>query len=439
MDSDSLVWQLALQAILFFACGLLNAAETAFRALGANRARRRAEADAVTPSRLHTLCERVSRTPSGLRVATAFVSSLSAGLAAGYLSPRLTRFFTLRAADLPLSAGTLTALCLILAVLILTFFMQLLCIGIPRRLASRDPEKTARRLYGAALAFNVLFTPVASLISGATERLLKLVGQNDSLEAEGITEDEIRMLVDEGEEKGAIEEAERDMIENVFEFNNMVAADCMTHRTDMHAVWIGDSHEEILALIGQTGLSRFPVYDDDLDDIIGTLTARDFLMNSLGDRKPLGEILRGTRFVPESVRADVLFRDMQQNKFHMAVVVDEYGGTSGLVTMEDLLEEIVGNIYDEYDPQAQQDLLDLGGGRWKVAGTMDIETFNETTGLKLPHGDEFDTVGGLILSRMSSIPEDGSTLEVEYFGLRFKVLSVADRRIEWVEVESVDA
>ena len=153
---------------------------------------------------------------------------------------------------------------------------------------------------------------------------------------------------------------------------------------------------------------------------------------------PLREIIRPARFVPETVRTDLLFRDMQLNKFHMAIVVDEYGGTSGLITMEDLLEEIVGNIYDEYDPQDQQEFEQTAEGSWRVSGTLDVETFNEKSGLELPINEEYDTIGGLILSQMSSIPEDGSQPVVECDGVRFQVESVQGRRIEWVEVSILE-
>ncbi len=225
------------------------------------------------------------------------------------------------------------------------------------------------------------------------------------------------------------------MIENVFEFNNMSAGDCMTHRTDMYAIWDQETDENILKLIEDTGLSRFPVYTEDLDHIIGTVTTRDYLTNRIRPQpKPLKALLRPARFVPESVRTDYLFREMQKDKVHMAVVVDEYGGTSGLITMEDLLEEIVGNIYDEYDPLALQDIIDKGDNKWLVSGGVEIERFNDETGLNLPLEEDYDTIGGLILSQLTSIPDDGTNPEVTVFGLHFRVVEVLDRRIEWVEV-----
>ena len=191
-------------------------------------------------------------------------------------------------------------------------------------------------------------------------------------------------------------------------------------------------------MIEETGLSRFPVYDEDLDHIIGTMSTRDFLLNcQRKEPKPLQAILRKAKFVPDSVRTDVLFRDMQHNKYHMAVVVDEYGGTSGLITMEDLIEEIVGNIYDENDPQVQQDIVDLGEGKYKVAGSLEIEIFNDETSFDLPVEEDYDTIGGLILSELGSIPDEGSQPEIDFQNLHFRVLSVLDRRIEWVEISPV--
>jgi predicted transcriptional regulator len=188
------------------------------------------------------------------------------------------------------------------------------------------------------------------------------------------------------------------MIENIFEFNNMTAADCMIHRTDVTALQVDESHREIMKTITESGLSRFPVYGEDLDDVLGTVTTRDYLLAlSEGRKKTLRQILRPAHFVPESVRTDVLFRDMQRNKTHMAIVVDEYGGTSGLVTMEDLLEEIVGNIYDEYDPPLPQDIQKVGEQQYRIAGSASLETINEALKTHLPVDQGFDIRHGRVM------------------------------------------
>ncbi|MDO5436435.1 MAG: hemolysin family protein [Clostridia bacterium] len=245
-----------------------------------------------------------------------------------------------------------------------------------------------------------------------------------------VTEEEIRQIVDIGEEAGAIEAAERDMIENIFEFNNRTAEDVMTHRTNVYYVSSDDDRDTILSLIRETGLSRFPVCGEDMDDIVGTLNARDYLLNCLeSEPRPMKDLLREAYFVPETIQADALFRDMQKKKIHMAVVIDEYGGMSGIVTMEDLLEEIVGNIYDEFDPQAVADIEQVENGLWRISGKALLEDISEALGIALPSDEEFDTLGGLVFSQMSSIPQDGSTPEVEAAGLKIRVEKLEDHHV----------
>lgn len=284
-------------------------------------------------------------------------------------------------------------------------------------------------LFGISLVINIalLYKP-----------LLRLIRKDEE-----VSEDEIMALVEEGEESGAIESSEKELIENIFEFNNTTAEDVMVHRTEMVMVSLQDTQEEIVETIRTSGLSRFPVCKDRADDVVGILATREYLLNSgLEQPKPLEQLLRPAYFVPETVRADVLFRDMQSRKTHMALVVDEYGGISGLVTMEDLLEEIVGNIYDEFDPQDEQEIIKLENNLWKVAGSAELEELAQAMELELPEDEEderdYDTVGGLVFAQLDVIPEDGSCPVVEALGLRVRVEVLADRRVEWALVEKLE-
>ena len=247
------------------------------------------------------------------------------------------------------------------------------------------------------------------------------------------------MMVDIGEEQGAIERDEKEMIENVFEFNDTVAGDVMVHRTDMVLLWAEDTDEEIVKTIEESGLSRFPVCGEDADDVLGILSSRDYFLNSRRrEPKPIRELLRPAYFVPESVRADVLFRDMQSKKVHMAIVVDEYGGTSGLLTMEDLLEEIVGNIYDEFDPQEDQEIIALEPGVWRVSGAAELDDVAAALGVEFPEDEESDTLSGLVFDQLPVIPEDGPCqVEVDAHGLHIRVESIADRRVDWALVSKL--
>ena len=288
-------------------------------------------------------------------------------------------------------------------------------------------------LAGALLAAAV--KPFRRGLEAVCNAFLRITRIRPDAGRESVSEEQLRALMDISEEKGAMEADEKEMIENVFDFNDTVAEDVMVHRTDMVMLWTGDTDEEIVQTIEDSGLSRFPVYEEDADDIVGILSTRDYLLNARrASPKPLKELLRAAYFIPESVRADVLFRDMQSKKVHMAIVVDEYGGTSGLVTMEDLLEEIVGNIYDEFDPQEDQEIIQLEPNLWRISGSAELEDVAEALEMEFPEDEESDTLGGLVFDQLSVIPEDGSKVEVDTHGLHIKVESIVDRRVDWALV-----
>jgi len=288
-------------------------------------------------------------------------------------------------------------------------------------------------LAGALLAAAV--KPFRRGLEAACNAFLRITRIRPDAGRESVSEEQLRALMDISEEKGAMEADEKEMIENVFDFNDTVAEDVMVHRTDMVMVWTGDTDEEIMETIRSSGLSRFPVYEEDADDIIGILSTRDYLLNARLDApKPVKELLRSAYFVPESVRTDKLFRDMQSRKIHLSIVVDEYGGTAGLVTMEDLLEEIVGNIYDEFDPQEDQEIIALGDNRWRIAGSAELDDVAEALDMEFPEDEESETLGGLVFAQLNVIPEDGSHPEVELYGLHIRVEELTDRRVEWATV-----
>ena len=254
-----------------------------------------------------------------------------------------------------------------------------------------------------------------------------------------VSEADIRQMVDMGEEKGEIEKEEKELIENVLEFNNSAAADGMIHRTDVVMLWVDDPPEEIMETIRTSGLTRFPVYEEDTDDIIGILNTREYLLNAQEEHpKPLRQLLRKAYFVPETVRSDVLFRDMQSRKTHFAVVVDEYGGTSGIITMEDLIEELVGNIYDEFDPQDEQEIVPLEENLWRISGGASLEDIAEALEMDFPADEEAETLGGLVFAKLDVIPADGTHPTVEAEGLRIQVEELSDRRVEWAKVSKLE-
>ena len=306
---------------------------------------------------------------------------------------------------------------------------------IPRRLALNAPLPTLAALAPVLLPLVTVVRPITGSLAFVVRQALRLFHIDPDLEREEVSEEEIRLMMDLGEERGAIDAGEKEMIENVFDFKDLTAGDVMVHRTDMTMLWAGAEDGEILRTIEETGLSRFPVYDKDADDVIGILSTRTYFLNARREEpRPLRELLRTPYFIPESVTAVKLFRDMQSMKVHMAIVVDEYGGTAGLVTMEDLLEEIVGNIYDEFDPQDEQEIIRLGENQWRVAGSAELEELAEALEIDFPDDEEAETLGGLVFAQLSVIPEDGSRPLVEVYGLRIQVESLRERRVEWALV-----
>ena len=297
-----------------------------------------------------------------------------------------------------------------------------------------DPATVPLSLPTAALVSIIaLSLCCVALAAGVVVLCLKLRALNKR-----VSEEDIRQLVDIGEETGNIEKEEKELIENVFEFNNSTAADVMVHRTDVTMIWIEDSPEEIMENIRTSGLTRFPVYDEDTDDIIGILNTRDYLLNAQEEHpKSLRELLRKAYFVPETVRTDVLFRDMQSRKTHFAVVVDEYGGTSGIITMEDLLEELVGNIYDEFDPQDEQEIVPLDDSHWRISGAAALEDVAEALRMEFPEDEEAETLGGLVFASLDVIPADGTHPTVDAYGLHIQVEELSDRRVEWAKVSKL--
>ena len=325
-----------------------------------------------------------------------------------------------------------------------------LCKLAPEKIGKKNADKWACPLSGMLRFATAVMTPFTVLETAAARGVLRLFGVDPGAGDGQVTEEEIRALVDMGGESGVIESDEKEMINNVFAFGDLSAADCMTHRTDVTALWIRDDENTIRKVIKESGLSRFPVYDEDIDDIVGILSTREYLLN-LGEKnpKPLKALLRDPYFVPETVPTDVLLRNMQHAKTHIAIVVDEYGGMSGIVTMEDLLEEIVGNIYDEFDPAAESEIQPLPDGSFRVSGTADLDSVSQAIGAELPRDEDYDTLGGLIFSRFSTIPQDGTRPELTLYltpdgekpeegdapRLHIQVESIEDRRIEWAKIK----
>ena len=435
---DPLLPSIIILILLIFVNAFFASAEIAVISLNEGKLARQAEEGDKTAARLLRLVHTPDRFLSTIQIVITLAGFLNAAFTADSFAGRLVTWLTEEQGVTALPADVLHSMMVIVVTIILSYFNLVLGELVPKRLAMQRTEQVARAVAGPVGVLSVLFSPVVWFLSLSTNAVLRLLRVDPKAESSAVSEEEIRMMVDIGEEKGAIEAGEKEMIENIFEFNNMTAEDVMVHRTDMVMLWLEDSPEEIIKTIEDSGLSRFPVCDSDADDIVGILNTRIYLLNARRpEPKPLRDLLRPAYFVPESVRTDVLFRDMQSRKEHLAIVVDEYGGTSGLVTMEDLLEEIVGNIYDEFDPQDEQEIVPLGENLWRVAGWADLEDVGKALGVSFPEDEEADTLGGLVFAQLSVIPDNGSHPEVDVCGLHIVVEELNDRRVEWARVSKL--
>mgnify|MGYP003275874134 CR=1 FL=1 len=438
MSPDPIWSQLLLQVVLIALNAFFAATEIAVISLNENKLRHQAEQGDKKAKQMLRMVQTPAGFLSTIQIGITLAGFLASAFAAENFSDKLVQFLVKDCGFTVLPEQTLDVISIIVITLILSYFTLVLGELVPKRVAMKRSEKVARAASGVIHFLSVVMKPIVWLLSVSTNGVLRLMRIDPAEKEEAVTEEEIRLMVDIGQERGTIAADEREMIDNIFEFNNTTAEEIMVHRTDMSVIGLDDTPEDILALIEETGLSRFPVYGEDIDDIRGIVSTRQILLNQRHENPlPLSKIMRPAYFVPESVRADILFREMQKTKTHLAIVVDEYGGTSGLVTMEDLLEEIVGNIYDEFDPQDVQELQPLAENLWRVSGGIDLETLGEALEMELPTEEEYDTLGGLVFSQLTAIPEDGSRVTVEVAGLHIEVEELIEHRVEWALVSKL--
>ena len=428
-----------LKVVLLFALILVNAffamSEMAIVTLNDSKMEKMADEGHKKAKKVLRLTEDSSRFLSTIQVGVTLAGFLTSAVAATSFSSILTAWLTDLFSITDKSViGLVASLSLILITIIISYFSLVLGELLPKRIAMHNPESISFRVVGILLFFKAIMRPIVALLSASTNGMLRLFGINPKDTPQAVTEEEIRMLVDVGEEKGVIEESQKEMINNIFEFDDIVAADVMTHRTDVVAIDINDSFTTVLKTVMEEGYSRIPVYDDDLDDIKGVLYVKD-LLKFVGQDLPkrgVSKLMRKAYFVPESKKCGELFSEMTEKRIQLAIVSDEYGGFAGIVTIEDLLESIVGNMQDEYDDE-EEEFEKLNDTTYTIDGVTDIEEVEEELGIKLPQG-EYDTVAGMIMSILGRIPEENETPTVEVAGCEFTVESINERRIERVKI-----
>lgn len=298
----------------------------------------------------------------------------------------------------------------VVTMVVFVALMLVFGIYIPTRIAKNSPEMPAVNSYSFYRVLVILFFPVIALADGISNLILKLF-RVSPVATEAVTEEDILMMIDIGSSSGAIDPEEKEMITNIFEFDDTPARDIMTHRTDVDFLWIEDDIDEWNREISETNHTVYPVCDESVDNIVGIVSSKDFYKMMCTDERNVQNIMRSPLFVPESIKADDLFRHMQKNKSHFAVVLDEYGGLGGIITISDLLEEIVGSFTDD-DEIIEDDIVETGENTWQILGGCDIDIVSEELGIELPV-EEYNTFGGMILGELGAIPDDGTTPSLE--------------------------
>lgn len=433
---QTIVFQLLVQVVLILINAFFAATEIAVISLNANKLRKlEEEGDKLAPKLLH-MVEDSSGFLSTIQIAITLSGFLGAAFAGDAFAEYLTAWLLSLGVGIP--ASVLDTISLVVVTIILSYFTLVFGELVPKRIAMQKSMEMARLSCRVVSAIATIAKPVVKLLSLSTNGVLRLLRMKTDVEEEQVTEDEIRMMIDLGNESGSINEDEKELLHNVFDFSDQTVSDVMTHAADVESISVDATREEVLDTIRSTGLSRFPVYGEDESDILGVLNTRDFLVDWVSDgTKSVRDLMRPAYLVPESLSADDLLRDMQIKKIHLAVVLDEYGELAGVITVEDLLEEIVGNIYDEFDPAEPQELEQLGENLWRVSGSLSVEDLAEELDMELPEDEDYDTVGGMLLSCLRTIPEDGSRPLVQVHGLELQAEKVEDHRIRSVLVRKL--
>ena len=437
-DGENSAVSIVLKIILLFALILVNAffamSEIAIISLNDTKIERLAEEGDKKAKKIMKLTENSSNFLSMIQIGVTLAGFLTSASAADSFAPLITAAVAPHVN--PALLGVIDTAALIVITIVISYFSLVLGELVPKKIAMQKAESISYKIVGFLLVFMRVTKPFVKVLAFSTNTIVRLFGIDPSADEEQVTEEEILMMVDVGEEKGVIENTQAEMINNIFELDDIDAGDIMTHRVDMAAVEADEPVSEVLNVAIEEGYSRIPVYDDDPDNIVGMVYIKDLLEyvgKELPGNKSIREVMREAYFVPETKKCGKLFAEMSENHIQMAIVVDEYGGTAGLVTLEDIVESIMGNIQDEYDDEAEE-IAKINDTTFTVEGNTDIDEVDELVGAQLPQ-DDYATLAGFIISRLGYLPKDGDLDTVEFENLKFTVLSVEDKRIAKVRID----
>lgn len=423
MGFGNIYFRMVIFVVLLFFSGIFSSSETAIMGMSIAKIKQLEEIDEKNANTLKRLKKKLSNI-----LITILIGNNLVNIAATAILTELTvEYFRGRNATL-ISTIVMTVLVLIFGEIT------------PKTYAAQNPEKVAIRLGTFLEVLSIIFKPILILFNVLTNIIIKIFGGEVNNRVPFVTEEEIRSLVDVGEEEGVVKHQEREMIEGIFEIDEIDVNDIMVPRIDMITIEEKSSISKALDLIITYGHSRIPVYREKIDNIVGIIYAKDLLTavsmkKEEADKTKISDLMRVAHYIPETKKVNELLKELQKQKVHMAIILDEYGGTEGLITIEDILEEIVGDIFDEYDDE--ENLIEkINEDKYIVKAEIDLEEIEEMFQIEFPEEDDYGSLGGFVFSTLGRVPLLGD--EVEYSGLIMKVINVSNRRIREIEIEVKD-
>jgi putative hemolysin len=428
-----LLTEIVILMVLILINAFFAASEIALISLNDNKIKVMAEEGHKQAKLVYKLLGEPSRFLATIQIGITLAGFMASAFAAESFAGRLAEFAYSQ--GLPISQRWLETISVIVITLVLSYFTLVFGELVPKRLAMKKAEPIAMIAARPLTLLSGITLPFVKLLTLSTNMTVRLFGVDPHSSDENVTEEEIRMMVDVGKERGTIQEDEKFMINNIFEFDNIIVSDIMTHRTNIIAVPIQSTLKEVVTLINVEQYTRLPVYEENIDNIVGVLHVKDIIqfMESCDEGAfNLSEIIRKPYLVPTSKRADDLFKDLQKTKVHLAVVIDEYGGTAGIVTSEDLLEEIVGNIFDEHDEE-EKDIHKVDDNTFIMDGVISLDDVKAFLDIDLPTQD-YDTLSGFVIGQLGRFPNENEKPIIEFNGMIFKVEEADEKRITSVKV-----
>lgn len=425
----SIIFMILLQVILIGLNAVFACAEIAVISMNDSKLAKLAAEGDKRAVRLARLTSQPARFLATIQVAITLSGFMGSAFAAENFSDGLVNWLIGLGVSVP--RATLDAFSVVVITIILSYFTLIFGELVPKRVAMRKAEALALGMSALISGIAAIFKPIVWFLTASTNGILRLIGIDPNAEDDEVSEEEIRMMVDVGSEKGAIDHEEKQFIQNVFEFDDLTAGEIATHRTEISLLWMEESMEEWEQTIHNSRHTLYPVCKESADNIVGILNAKDyFRLEDKSQDNVMKNAVKLAYFVPESVKADILFRNMKHSHNKLAVVLDEYGGMVGIVTLNDLVEQLVGDLGDDELPEEEIQLIEQIDSRtWKIHGDALLEDVAKTLSVTLPTED-YDTFNGLIFDALGAIPQDGEEAEVETAGLTIKVTEILDHQIK---------